>query len=166
MKNYWCMQMHPTEQQEWALAHTVDALSRGIIGFGFGGDDPGDLRQPDPASRRRCGTIHPHEVLFATEMQKGDLVLVFAHNRPFALACVDGPYVYLSSPLPQLSKYQWLTHVRVVRQVTYFDDQPKDIRDLNKNIQMTSTLQELVNEDKLTRRLMEAWWEHVKDVAF
>jgi hypothetical protein len=56
--------------------------------------------------------------------------------------------------------------VRVVRQVTYFDDQPKDIRDLNTNFQMTSTLQELVNEDTLTRRLMEAWWEHVKDVAF
>ncbi len=87
MTTYWRMQLHPNRSDQ-AARYTVQSLAAGYIGLDFK-PDVGDLMELDksdlPEGQRAYWA-------FAHEMLANDLVLIVAHNYPFALATVAGRY--------------------------------------------------------------------------
>jgi hypothetical protein len=91
------MQLHP-DQPGGAIGHTVRSLSAGYIGLDFATDVSDLLRVNQnelPENQRNYWG-------FAHEMAIGDRVLLFAHQFPFALVRVKGPYNYIRSTAPEI----------------------------------------------------------------
>ena len=146
---YWRMQLHPDEPGE-ALKYSVDSLAAGFIGLDFAAEI-GDLTQTTqsalPASQRDYWA-------FAHEMAIGDLVLIFVHHFPFALATVAGEYNYIRSRAREIGV--WFRHFRRVEDVRYFGDQITDARNWEQII-MTDTISPLRDPSSMSYRLIESW---------
>jgi hypothetical protein len=146
---YWRMQLHPSES-EGAIRHTVDCLSAGYIGLDFGADVPDLLTVPQselPENQRNYWA-------FAHEMDIGDVVLLFTHHFPFALARVASPYNYIRSIAPEIGV--WFRHFRRVEDVRFYGDFVTNAHDWER-IPMTATITPLREHGSASFQLIEQW---------
>jgi hypothetical protein len=142
-----------------ALRHTVTCLAANLIGLDFGeysgptrpGDDVGDLLYVDPASLPETQRAFR---AFATDMQEDDYVLVMAHNFPFALCRVAGPYKYVRE-IPQEPKI-WFHHCRRVEDVRYYGDLVTDAHAWQR-LPTPQTLARVSDEDGPVFQLIRRW---------
>ena len=146
---FWRMQLHPAEPGE-AMKHSVESLSAGFIGLDFA-TDVGDLRVTTQA---KLPEKQKDYWAFAHEMKEGDLVLVFVHHFPFALATVDGDYNYIRVCAPEIGV--WFRHFRRVKDVRYHGDFKTDARRWE-HITMTDTISPLRDRSSKSYQLIEAW---------
>lgn len=156
---YWRMQLHPMEPRV-ALRHTVTCLAANLIGLDFGerysgptrpGEDVGDLLRADPASLPESQRGFR---VFATDMREDDYVLVMAHNFPFALCRVAGPYNYVREIPPELKI--WFHHFRRVDDVRYYGDFVTDAHAWQR-IPTPQTIGRVSDEDGPVFQLIRGW---------
>ncbi len=145
---YWRMQLHPNDSGA-ALRHTASCLAAGFIGLDFGSGTgptaPADDVQGQGAFRA-----------FATDMKKGDIVLVVAHNFPFALCRVAGDYNYVRDIPHELGRAVWFRHFRRVDDVRYYGDLVTNPRDWQACV-MVNTIALLRAEDTGSYALIQEW---------
>ena len=146
---YWRMQLHPPSRRD-AVKHTIESLAAGYIGLDFAAE-VGDLLETEqgslPASQK-------HYWAFAHEMQKGDLVLIIAHQFPVALVTVAGAYSYSRAIAPEIGV--WFRHFRKIDDIQYYDDfQTNSL--IWDRIAMTDAISPLRDPNSLSYRLIEDW---------
>jgi len=148
---YWRMQLHPNEPGE-ALKYSVQSLAAGFIGLDFARSfGVRDLRETTQ------NTLPDHQKdywAFAHEMNESDVVLIMAHNFPFALATVDGDYNYIREPEPRIGV--WFRHFRPVREVRYYGDFKTNAHNWER-IAMIDAISPLRDESSRSYRLIEEW---------
>ncbi|MDO9214394.1 MAG: hypothetical protein Q8Q54_02720 [Methylococcales bacterium] len=159
--NYWRMQLHPGGDSPWAMEYAVHSIGAGFIGLDFAltedGNVVGDLLADN---NQKISSVQENFVPFAKEMVVNDKVLIIVHHHPFAVVTVDSEYNYIRRTEPKLGV--WFRHFRRIKDPIYFSDfvvgNKKWVR--NKEIQMTLTIQGLVNTDTLSHTLIQdmiAW---------
>jgi hypothetical protein len=87
-------------------------------------------------------------------MSEGDLVLIYVHNYPFALARVSGPYNYIKTPVPELGV--WFRHFRRVSEVRYYSDLVTNPLAWERSV-TTATITPLRKEDTPSMKLINEW---------
>jgi hypothetical protein len=143
------MQLHPDEPGE-AVKHCAASLAAGYIGLDFA-SDVGDLLTVDQSAlpeRQRDYWA------FAHEMMEGEKVLVIAHQFPFALVTIDGPYNFIRRAAPELRV--WFRHFRKVRDVRFYADYVTNARNWE-SITMTDTISPLRDPQSKSYQLIESW---------
>jgi hypothetical protein len=97
---------------------------------------------------------------FATEMKKGDKVLVIVHQFPFAVVTVEGDYNYIRQIEPELGV--WFRHFRRInaREVIYFADYNKNAKSWEQYV-MVNAIQKLVEQDTKSYKLIEEMTKRV-----
>ena len=143
------MQLHPNFAGGSAR-HSAESLSAGFIGLDFK-SDVGDLTR---ANKDDLPSEEKYQWSFAHEMKEGDVVLVFSHHYPFAIARVTGPYNYLKTPVPELGV--WFRHFRRVEDVQYYSDYKTNAASWER-VTMTATITPLRNEDTASQRIINEW---------
>jgi hypothetical protein len=143
------MQLHPNEPKK-SVYYAAQSLSAKLVGLDFR-EDPGDLKLVD---RNALDANEKVYLLFAEEMELGDYILVFAHNFPFALARVDGPYNYIKEKVPELGV--WFRHFRRVTDVRYYGDFKTNAKAWESTT-MTATITPLRKADSDSQRLIDEW---------
>ena len=146
---YWRMQLHPSESSV-AIQHTVSSLTAGYIGLDFESDVPDMLtiQKSDLPEKQRVYWA------FAHEMAEDDRVLIFAHNFPFALARVKGPYNYIRSIAPEIGV--WFRHFREVDEIRYYGDFLTNAHDWEP-IPMPATINALRDRGAASYQLIDRW---------
>jgi hypothetical protein len=155
---YWRMQLHPNDAAH-AVRHTVTSLAANLIGLDFGSgsgptyatDDVGDLLRVNPTTLPENQGVFR---AFATEMIKGDLVLVVVHKFPFALCRVAGEYNYVREVPPELKA--WFRHFRRVDDVRYYGDFVKNAHDWEE-ILMVNTIAAVRDPESAPYKLIQRW---------
>jgi hypothetical protein len=115
---YWRMQLHPNDSEK-SIKYTSESLSFCYIGLAFF-TDPGDLEITEPLDIHQSNNEYLYWQ-FAKNMDIEDIVAIFSHNRPFALAKVCGKYNYIKYPMTETGL--WFNHFRKVENVRYFLDE-------------------------------------------
>lgn len=143
------MQLHPKFPGASAR-HAAESLTAGFVGLDFVWD-VGDLNRVKYEELPIPETV---QWAFAHEMCEGDLVLIFVHHYPFALARIDGPYNYIRTPVPEIGV--WFRHFRRINDVRYYSDfrtNPSTWKPLT----MTATLTPLRKSDSGSQVLIDEW---------
>jgi hypothetical protein len=148
MSRYWRMQLHPARPRE-SIRYCVTSLAAGFIGLDFAGGDQ-DLRQ---INKKNLPEGQRDFMDFAKRMNKGDKVLIVAHNLPFALATVSGDYNHIAQPEEELGI--WFRHFRRVKNVRYYADYRTNVRTWDRVI-MPDTLS-ILGRKTQTYRIMKQW---------
>jgi hypothetical protein len=143
------MQLHPDESQG-AVRHTVESLTAGYIGLDFEYSVP-DMLTVEQAALPQA---HRNYWAFAHEMQPGDIVLLFAHHFPFALARVAGPYNYIRERAPAIGV--WFRHFRKIEDVRYYADFVTDARSWEP-LTMAATITPLHDRGSGSFQLIDRW---------
>ncbi|MFM9872609.1 MAG: hypothetical protein ACKVQS_03975 [Fimbriimonadaceae bacterium] len=150
---YWRMQLHPGDSNN-ASKHTLNCLSKGIVGFDFF-DDIGNLRGEH-------GTIDEKQkdyLKFEDEMVPGDHILVISHHFPFALVEVSSDYVYVPNAKEDLGV--WFRHLRFVKVCQFYADYCTNAKSWEVT-KMTDTISPLRDVNSKSYRLIEDWVQFLK----
>jgi hypothetical protein len=146
---YWRMQLCPPSRRE-AVKHTIESLVAGYIGLDFA-TEVGDLREKEQAA---LPVSQRHYWGFAHEMQKGDLVLIIAHQFPVALVTVANAYSYAKSVSPENGLR--FHHFRRIEDVRYYDDfQTNSL--IWDRITMVDAISRVRDPGSSSHRLIEEW---------
>ncbi|AFY69496.1 hypothetical protein Pse7367_1199 [Thalassoporum mexicanum PCC 7367] len=156
---YWKMQLHPTGDKHIAVRHCVRNLMAGYIGLDF--DDPDgqicDLRQVDKDLIIEKQRYYRQ---FESPMKIGDIVLVVAHNIPFALVTVKGEYEYIGKAgAKKLGLHN--RHVRAVGDIRYYGDYIVNPENWEK-ITTTGTIAPITDPETDSYRLVDRWLKWVE----
>jgi hypothetical protein len=146
---YWRMQLHPGRRaSQNAVQYTVESLAAHVIGLELD-TDVGDMRL---VTKAEMDTSDRHCHAFASDMDSGDHVLIFAHYFPFALCRVAGEYKYV--PNPELGS--WFRHSRQVDDVWFYGDYIKDPHKWER-IKMRPAIQRVHVRTQPAYVLIEKW---------
>lgn len=146
------MQLHPDDSGN-SIKHSAQSLSAGFIGLDFAAT-VGDLEKED------FNNIPSHQkdyIVFASEMQIGDQVLIMSHHFPFAVCTIAGDYNYIKTPVPELGI--WFRHFRRVENILYYADKVTNAQSWQRII-MTDTISPLVNEGTASLTLIKEMYNN------
>ena len=157
---YWRMQLHP-DDSTFSTFYAYQSIAKGFIGLGFANENIGDLLELDDISKLGKQSVY---LPFATQMQKGDLVLIMSHHNPLAVVKVTSEYNYIRKVLPELGV--WFNHFRTIDKdnIIYYSDVFTNVRE-QEPIIMTTTISSLSADTKsyqLIKRMVE--WEKANNL--
>ena len=151
--NYWRMQLHP-DDAIYSAFYAYQSIGKGFIGLGFA-NNVGDLLAIK--SKDELGTQAEY-LPFASEMKKGDVVLIMAHHNPIAVVKIKSDYNYIKNTIPELGF--WFNHFRQIdTEVIYYADFMTNAKN-TQSLVMTNTIQK-ISADTQSAQLIQQMidWE-------